>query len=71
MSALDARLLAAHASGDLLALTALYSEAAEQAKTDVAERFFLTQAYVYALESCAPEALSLRNRLVTLGSEPG
>ncbi|MBI1418359.1 MAG: hypothetical protein GC146_14150 [Limimaricola sp.] len=50
MNDLDARLLAAHAAGDRAALVALYTEAGDQAATVDAACFYLTQAYVYALE---------------------
>lgn len=65
---LDARLLEAHARDDRVALIALYTEAA--ADIPAAEAFYLTHAYVYALERGAPEAQALRARLVALGSEP-
>lgn len=69
MSDLDDRLLAAHAHGDRAALVALYTEAAEAAGDDQARYFYLTHAYVYALEAGAPEAPALRTRLVAAGRE--
>ncbi|MCW9042338.1 MAG: hypothetical protein OQK05_03250 [Pseudopelagicola sp.] len=48
---LDSRLLAAHATGDTLSLVTLYREAAEHAQEDEARGFYLTHAYVYALEA--------------------
>ncbi len=67
--ALEARILAAHADGDGAALVTLYSEAAEAAGTSGAAAFFLTQAYVFALEAGLPEARPLRARLVAMGCE--
>ena len=66
---LDARLLAAHAADDRAALIALYQEASEAADTPVARNFYLTHAYVFALEAGAPEAADLRARLVAYGAE--
>ena len=48
MSALQSRLLEAHASGDAASLVRLYTEAADTAATEEASGFFLTHAYVYA-----------------------
>lgn len=67
MSDLDARLLEAHARDDRVALVALYSEAADAANTDEARGFYLTHAFVFALESGAPEAPALRARLQEMG----
>lgn len=67
---LDRRLLAAHAADDRTALIALYTEAAEAAAQPVARNFYLTQAYVFALEAGLPVAAELRARLVACGSEP-
>lgn len=67
MSNLDARLLEAHARDDRAALIALYSEAADAANTDEARGFYLTHAFVFALESGAPEAPALRARLQQMG----
>ena len=66
---LYARLLAAHAADDRAALIALYKEASEAADTPVARNFYLTHAYVFALEAGAPEAAELRARLVAYGAE--
>ena len=70
MSDLDARLLAAHEAGDGLALICLYAEAAERAASEIARAFYLTHAYVFALETGSVQAAALRDRLVELGSEP-
>ncbi|PIV75087.1 MAG: hypothetical protein COW55_06885 [Rhodobacteraceae bacterium CG17_big_fil_post_rev_8_21_14_2_50_65_11] len=67
---LDTRLLAAHAADDRAALIGLYGEAAGTAKSPVARNFYLTHAYVYALEAGVPEADILRRRLVDYGAEP-
>ncbi len=69
MSALDDRLLAAHARGDQSALIALYTEAAEAAMSEVAAGFYLTHAYVFALEAGDQRAAVLRARLVEMGRE--
>ena len=60
---LDARLLAAHARGDREALVRLYTEAANPAPTEDAQAFYLTHAYVFALESGDPVASELETRL--------
>ena len=66
---LDQRLLAAHEADDRTALIALYTEASEAAEHAVARNFYLTHAYVYALEAGVPLAAKLRARLVEYGSE--
>ncbi|MCB1343038.1 MAG: hypothetical protein KDK24_18610 [Pseudooceanicola sp.] len=66
---LDDRLLTAHAAGDRAALVALYTEAAETAADANAAGFFLTHAYVWALELGHPDAAALRSRLVAEGRE--
>lgn len=70
MNDLDARLLAAHAADDRRALIDLYAEAAEFAASEVACAFYLTHAYVFALDVGSALAAGLRERLVALGSEP-
>ncbi|MGC3937034.1 hypothetical protein ACOTTU_04450 [Roseobacter sp. EG26] len=69
MNALNDRLLAAHAADDRQALIALYSEAAALAADIDAKGFYLTQAYVFALEAGASSALKLREQLVELNRE--
>lgn len=69
MTGLDARLLDAHARGDRQALIRLYAEAADQANDETACGFYLTHAYVFALEAGAPEAAALHARLVAMGRE--
>jgi hypothetical protein len=68
-SALDAALIAAHAAGDLSALVRLYAQAADGAEHGMAEAFFLTQAYVFALEAGSADAGPLLARLIDLGCE--
>ncbi|MGR3814225.1 MAG: hypothetical protein ACU0AU_09035 [Cognatishimia activa] len=67
MSTLDARLLKAHERDDKPALVALYTEAAECAAAIDAKAFYLTHAYVFALDIGAPEATSLQRQLKELG----
>ena len=69
MSDLDARLLAAHAAEDTPALVALYTEAADRATDPQAVGFYLTHAYVFALELGDARAGGLRRRLVAMGRE--
>lgn len=69
---LDAQLIAAHESGDLPALVALYSKAAQEAEAagDVdAACFFLTHAYVFALEAGDARSEALHQRLKAYGRE--
>lgn len=67
MNDLNARLLAAHDAGDHRALVALYQQAAAQDAE--AQGFFLTQAYIFALETGHPDATALRAELVAMGRE--
>ncbi len=69
MNDLNARLLQAHAAGDISGLAALYEQAADlQTDTDAAA-FFLTHAYVHALEANLPSATRLRQRLIGMGRD--
>lgn len=61
---LDAELLKAHAAGDGATLVRLYTQAADQAADIDAACFYLTHAYVFALELGLPQAHSLNARLV-------
>jgi len=64
---LDRDLLAAHASGDAASLIQLYTQAADLSEMagDVdATCFYLTHAFVFALEAGAPEVALLNQRLV-------
>lgn len=67
---LDRALLAAHAVRDTGGLVRLYTVAADMTKRsgDVnAESFYLTHAFVFALEAGMPEARALNRRLAELG----
>ena len=66
---LDARILSAHAADDRAALVQLYTKAADLANDIDAACFFLTYAYIFALEAGAPEATELHARLKALGRE--
>jgi hypothetical protein len=68
LAALDAALLAAHAADDRCALIGLYADAAEVA-ADTAAAFYLTHAFVFALEAGDPRATALKARLVALGAD--
>lgn len=63
MKDLEAKLLAAHEKGEKAALVELYTLAADRASDDQARRFYLTHAYVFALETDHPNVTILRNRL--------
>ena len=69
MKPLDNALLAAHASGDTDALVSLYTQASDQAETPDMAGFYLTHAYVFALEMNHPQASELRQRLIDAGRE--
>lgn len=69
MNDLGARLLEAHGRGDRPALVALYAEAAEAANDEDAAGFYLTHAYVYALELGHADAPALHARLVRMGRD--
>jgi len=70
VSALDEALIAAHAAGNKTELVQLYTEAAEAAAGEAAA-FYLTHAYVFALEAGDPRAASLRAALVAMKAETG
>ncbi len=67
MSALDAKLLEAHARDDRTALIALYAEASALSNEAVESAFFLTHAFVFALEAGDPRASGLHRRLKDMG----
>ena len=69
MSDLNARLLEAHAARDKHALVGLYAEAAHSTGADEEKWFFLTQAYIFALEQDHHDLADLRAQLVTAGRE--
>lgn len=64
---LDDRLLTAHATGDLRALVVLYAEAADAANDFDAACFYLTQAYIFALDTGDAAAGALAARLREAG----
>ncbi len=66
---LDARLLRAHERQDKPALVALYTRAADAAQTEDAAGFYLTHAYVFALDCGHPQTKALHARLVAMGRE--
>ncbi len=65
MADLDTRLLAAHGAGDGAALVRLYTEAADSTADPDAAAFYLTHAWIWALDTGAPEADRLRARLAS------
>lgn len=69
MNDLDQRLLAAHDAGDHLALVGLYTQAADAADDLDAACFYLTHAYIFALEQNHPDQRALHARLKTHGRE--
>ena len=69
---LEAKILQAHASNDLHQLITLYTKAADGAEeTHAIDRacFFLTHAWVFALEAGDARAATLKARLVRHGRE--
>lgn len=66
---LDRALLAAHAAHDKRRLVTLYAEAAEAANSIDAACFYLTHAYVFALDAGHPMADELHRRLLAHGRE--
>lgn len=67
MAALDTALLAAHAADDKAALVTLYAQAADEAADEDAMCFFLTHAFVFALELGDDRAAAFNRRLAELG----
>ena len=66
---LDRALIAAHDAGDGVHLAALYARGAAAETVPKAKAFFLTQAYIFALEAGLPEAETYRAKLVALGAD--
>lgn len=62
-------LLAAHETADNKQLVRLYALAADESVTQEAAGFYLTHAYVFALEAGLAEARDLRARLIDMGRE--
>ena len=71
VSDLNEALLAAHVAGDHATLVRLYRTAGEAAldEDEVQGCFYLTHAYVFALEAGMDEAEALRAMLVARGRE--
>ncbi len=67
MTSLQDRLLAAHDHDDRRGLIALYAEAADAAADIDAACFYLTHAYIYALEMGVPAQDQLYLRLKAHG----
>lgn len=67
MASLQDRLLSAHARDDRAALVALYTEAADTAPDIDAACFYLTHAYIFALEKGDPATNALYDRLKAHG----
>ncbi len=69
---LNERLLLAHAEADCDRLVSLYREAADRAEAagDLDRGcYFLTHAWIFALETARPEAATLKARLVAHGRD--
>ncbi|SLN48575.1 hypothetical protein PSA7680_02505 [Pseudoruegeria aquimaris] len=73
LAEIEAALLAAHAARDGPALVGLYREAALLVLPAESDRaaFYLTQAFIFALEAGDARAEELRARLHALGREDG
>lgn len=71
MKDLQDRLLDAHDAGDPGVLAQLYAQAADAASTEEAQGFYLTHAYVFALEAGIELADTVRQQLIEMGREPG
>ncbi|WP_341235042.1 hypothetical protein [uncultured Sulfitobacter sp.] len=69
MRDLNDRLLAAHKACDHAALVSLYRTAAARTDDPDAAGFYLTHAYVFALETDHQDTSALRAELVAQGRE--
>lgn len=69
MTDLDSYLIDAHERGDLSALVTLYMQAADQTGDPDAAGFYMTQAYVFALDTADARLKDLRDWLVSNGRE--
>jgi hypothetical protein len=67
MTDIDNALRAAHAADDRVALVTLYADAADAADTVDAACFYLTHAYIFALETAHPAIAQLHARLKAHG----
>lgn len=63
MTNLNARVIAAHASGDQAALVTLYTQAADATDDVDTACFYLTHAYIFALELGHADVPTLHARL--------
>lgn len=70
MKTLDRQLLEAHDANNADALVSLYTQAANHTDDIDAACFYLTHAYVFALERGDEAADVLRERLAAHGREP-
>ena len=66
---LDQRLLVAHEAGDKRSLVTLYEKAAAGANDLDATCFYLTHAYIFALELGDPRSAGLHRQLKSHGRE--
>lgn len=64
---LNADILAAHAAQDKVALVGLYAQASERVTNQSECAFFLTQAYIFALDAGDKRAKGFAKRLSDLG----
>ncbi len=69
MNDLDDALIAAHAIEDKATLVILYAQAAAQTQDIDTKAFFLTHAYIFALEINHPNRDELRSQLAGMGRE--
>ncbi|WP_375265123.1 hypothetical protein [Planktotalea sp.] len=69
MSTLDAQLLAAHEVDDRPALVRLYQDAAQMSFDENAAGFYLTHAYIFALELGHADTPALHAKLKAMGRE--
>ena len=69
MNELDAQLLAAHAKNDLNLLVDLYQQAAASTVDEEARYFYLTHAYIFALDVHHADRDKLKADLVAAGRE--
>jgi len=66
---LDQRLLEAHARDDRMALVQLYKDASSVLNSEDAKYFYLTHAYIFALDTGHPMASELHALLKAAGRE--
>ncbi|WP_341861197.1 hypothetical protein [Gymnodinialimonas sp. 57CJ19] len=65
----EAALYHGQQTGDWAQVITQYMEAAEAEATEQGAAFYLTHAYVHALEAGDPRADTLKQRLIALGAE--